>query len=159
LKIKHIRLKEQYGECEIPHESKNGTGPILLTLSFPYVRDWLNEHPFRNTPDARVICNLHNAAPVKPEAMWMMMKQLCNRLIRMLESEKLYSKFITKLTNDIIASAGVSIRASSLSTPLSANDNMQKLTRKNEANDKTEEPKFNDNQLEIYNNNQEQSNQ
>ena len=85
LKIKHIRLKEQYGEGEIPHESKTGTGPILLTLSFPYVRDWLNEHPFKNTPDARVICNLHNGAPVKPEAMWMMMKQLCDRITRMLK--------------------------------------------------------------------------
>ena len=85
LKIKHIRLKERYGEGEIPHESKTGTGPILLTLSFPYVRDWLNEHPFKNTPDARVICNLHNGAPIKPEAMWMMTKQLCNRIIRMLK--------------------------------------------------------------------------
>jgi integrase/recombinase XerD len=47
LKIKHIRLKERYGEGEIPHEAKTGTGPILLTCSFPYVRDWLNEHPFR----------------------------------------------------------------------------------------------------------------
>jgi hypothetical protein len=35
---------------EIPHEAKTGTGPILLTCSFPYVRDWLNEHPFRNEP-------------------------------------------------------------------------------------------------------------
>jgi hypothetical protein len=41
LKIKHIRLKERYGEGEIPHEAKTGTGPILLTCSFPYVRDWL----------------------------------------------------------------------------------------------------------------------
>jgi hypothetical protein len=32
LKIKHIRLKEKYGEGEIPHEAKTGTGPILLTL-------------------------------------------------------------------------------------------------------------------------------
>jgi integrase/recombinase XerD len=46
LKIKHIRLKERYGEGEIPHEAKTGTGPILLTCSFPFVRDWLNEHPF-----------------------------------------------------------------------------------------------------------------
>ena len=58
LKIKHIRLKEKYGEGEIPHEAKTGTGPILLTCSFPYVRDWLNEHPFRNEPNARLICNL-----------------------------------------------------------------------------------------------------
>jgi integrase/recombinase XerD len=47
LKIKHIRLKDKYGEGEIPHEAKTGTGPILLTCSFPYVRDWLNEHPFK----------------------------------------------------------------------------------------------------------------
>ena len=45
LKIKHIRLKDKYGEGEIPHEAKTGSGPILLTLSFPYVIDWLNEHP------------------------------------------------------------------------------------------------------------------
>ncbi|MGD1837960.1 MAG: hypothetical protein ACPKPY_07875, partial [Nitrososphaeraceae archaeon] len=30
LKIKHIRLKERYGEGEIPHEAKTGSGPILL---------------------------------------------------------------------------------------------------------------------------------
>src|SRR5215469_1253413 len=58
LKIKHLRLKERYGEGEIPYDAKTGSGPILLTCSFPYVRDWLNEHPFKNSPDARVICNL-----------------------------------------------------------------------------------------------------
>jgi hypothetical protein len=72
LKIKHISLRERYGEGEIPHEAKTGTGPILLTCSFPYVRDWLNEHPFRNEPDARLICNLITGRPVKPEAMWTM---------------------------------------------------------------------------------------
>jgi integrase/recombinase XerD len=55
LKIKHIRLKEKYGEGEIPHEAKTGTGPILLTISFPYVRDWLNEHPYRNESNARLV--------------------------------------------------------------------------------------------------------
>jgi integrase/recombinase XerD len=39
LKIKNIRLGERYGEGEIPHEAKTGSGPILLTCSFPYVRD------------------------------------------------------------------------------------------------------------------------
>ena len=69
MKIKHLRLKERYGEGEIPYEAKTGSGPILLTCSFPYVRDWLNEHPFKNSPDARVICNLINGAPVGPDAM------------------------------------------------------------------------------------------
>src|SRR4029077_17152936 len=63
LKIKHIRLKEKYGEGEIPHQAKTGSGPILLTFSFPYVRDWLNEHPFRNESEARIICNLNTGSP------------------------------------------------------------------------------------------------
>jgi hypothetical protein len=86
LKIKHIRLKERYGEGEIPHQAKTGSGPILLTCSFPYVRDWLNQHPFKNEPDARLICNLITGAPVNPDAMWTMMKQLRNRIVRMLEN-------------------------------------------------------------------------
>jgi hypothetical protein len=63
LKLKHIRLKEKYGEGEIPFESKTGTGPVLLTLSFPYIRDWLNEHPFKNEPNASLICSLVDSAP------------------------------------------------------------------------------------------------
>jgi alkylhydroperoxidase/carboxymuconolactone decarboxylase family protein YurZ len=89
LKIKNIRLKESYAEGEIPYNTKTGGGPILLTCSFPYVRDWLNEHPLKNTLDARLICNLNNGAPVRPEAMWTMMKQLRNRIIRMLEKDSI----------------------------------------------------------------------
>lgn len=89
LKIKHIRLREKYGEGEIPFESKTGTGPILLTLSFPYVRDWLNEHPFKNEPNARLICNLNNGAPIKPEAIHTMMNQLKNRILRLIETDEI----------------------------------------------------------------------
>ena len=63
LKIKNIRLRERYAEGEVPHEVKTGSGPILLTCSFPYVRDWINKHPFKNSPDARLICNLQNSFP------------------------------------------------------------------------------------------------
>jgi integrase/recombinase XerD len=86
LKIKHIRLRERYGEGKIPHQAKTGSGPILLTCSFPYVCDWLNDHQFRNEPDARVICNLMTGAPVNPEATWTMMKQLRDRIIRLVKS-------------------------------------------------------------------------
>lgn len=86
LRIKNIRLKERYGEGEIPHEAKTGTGPILLTLSFPYVRDWLNEHPFKNEPNARLICNLYNGAPIRPEALHTMMSQLKKRILRLIET-------------------------------------------------------------------------
>ena len=92
LKIKHIRLKERYGEGEIPHEAKTGTGPILLTCSFPYVRDWLNEHPFRNEPNARLICNRYTGGAVKPEAMWSMMKYLRSRIISLLKEDSIANK-------------------------------------------------------------------
>ncbi|MGH9981891.1 MAG: hypothetical protein ACRD6U_10110 [Nitrososphaeraceae archaeon] len=86
LKIKHIRLKDKYGEGEIPHEAKTGTGPILLTCSFPYVRDWLNEHPFKNEPNARLICNLINGSPITADNIDKVMKQLRERIIRLLEN-------------------------------------------------------------------------
>jgi integrase/recombinase XerD len=89
LKIKHIRLREKYGEGEVPHEAKTGGGPILLTCSFPYVRDWLNNHPFRNSPEARLICNLHNGSPIRPEAMDTMMKQLKKRIERLLKNDEI----------------------------------------------------------------------
>ncbi|MGE5634259.1 MAG: hypothetical protein ACM3VV_03435, partial [Deltaproteobacteria bacterium] len=86
LKIKHIRLKEKYGEGEIPYEAKTGTGPILLTTSFPYVRDWLNEHPYKNEPNSRLICNLINGSPITPDNIDKVMKQLRERIIRLLEN-------------------------------------------------------------------------
>lgn len=76
LKIKNIGLKEKYGEDEIHFDSKSGSGPLLLTASLPYVRLWLNEHPFKNEPNARLISNLHNGAPIKPEALRTMINQL-----------------------------------------------------------------------------------
>ena len=89
LKNKHIRLREKYGEGEIPHEAKTGSGPILLTCSFPYVRDLLNEHPFKNEPNARLICNLNTGASIKPEALWTTMKQFTTTIIRLLENNSI----------------------------------------------------------------------
>ena len=80
--------------------SGTGSGPILLTFSFPYVRDCLNEHPFKNTSDARLICSLNNGAPIKPEALWTVMKQLRARLTRMKLKKKGYGYYST-LRNSI----------------------------------------------------------
>ncbi|WP_458746030.1 hypothetical protein [Candidatus Nitrosocosmicus sp. T] len=85
LKIKHIRLKEKYGEGEIPHQAKTGSGPMLLTLSFPYVRDWLNEHPFKNEPEARLICNLLTGSSIGPDQIYDVMRQLKKRIQRLID--------------------------------------------------------------------------
>ena len=86
LRIKHVRLREKYGEGEIPYEAKTGSGPILLTLSFPYVRDWLNEHPFKNEPSARLICSLITGSSIRSDSLWTMMKQLRIRIKRLLQN-------------------------------------------------------------------------
>jgi hypothetical protein len=85
LKIKHVRLKERYGEGEIPHQAKTGSGPMLLTFSFPYVRDWLNEHPFKNEPEARLICNLLTGASIGPDQIYDVMRQLKKRIQRLID--------------------------------------------------------------------------
>ena len=82
LRIKNIRIKEKYGEGEVPYEAKTGSGPILLTLSFPYVRDWLNEHPFRSEPEARLICNPENGKSLLPGAIFDTMYLLKKKIIR-----------------------------------------------------------------------------
>jgi hypothetical protein len=56
-----------------------------LTFSFPYVRDWLNEHPFRNEPNAILICNRYTGGAIKQEAMWSMMKYLRSRIISLVK--------------------------------------------------------------------------
>ena len=89
LRIKNIRIKEKYGEGEVPYEAKTGSGPILLTFSFPYVRDWINEHPFRNEPNARLICNTENGKPLLPGMVYDTMYLLKKRIIRLIESEEI----------------------------------------------------------------------
>jgi hypothetical protein len=86
LKIKHVRLSQRYGEVEIPHESKTGSGPALLMCSFPYVRDWLNEHPFRNEPNANIICNLTTGSAITADTLATVMKQLRKRIIGLIQS-------------------------------------------------------------------------
>ena len=89
MRIKNVRLREKYGEGQVPNECKTGSGPILLTFSFPYVRDWLNEHPFRNEPDSKLMCNITTGASVKPSAIWDIMRKLRSRIKRLLENNEI----------------------------------------------------------------------
>jgi hypothetical protein len=103
LKIKNLRIREKYAEGEIPHEAKTGGGPILLTLSFPYVRDWLNEHPYRNEPEARVICDLNTGGKIRADALNDIMKLLRKRIIRLLDSNEITDDKESGLLRYIVA--------------------------------------------------------
>ncbi len=87
LRIRDIVLDEQYGEGTIPSNTKTGGGPILLTSSFTYVRDWINKHPFKNEPNARLICNLYTGAPVRPQVIFCVFTQLRQRIKRLVEGD------------------------------------------------------------------------
>src|SRR5215469_12758583 len=81
-----IILNEQYGEGIIPLNTKTGGGPILLTSSFTYVRDWINRHQFKNESDARLIGNLYTGAPITPQTIWQTLMKLRQRIKRLVES-------------------------------------------------------------------------
>ncbi len=102
LKIKYVKLKQKYGEGEIPFESKTGTGPILLTFSFPYVRDWINEHPFKNEPNASIICNQITGAPVHADTLNSIIKHLKYRIERLIESSLITGEEEKERLNELL---------------------------------------------------------
>jgi integrase/recombinase XerD len=84
LKIGDIRFNERYAEGEIPYTTKTGGGPIMLTMSFPYARDWKNRHPWKNEPKRPFICS-RTGAPINPERIWAIMEALRLRIKRLVE--------------------------------------------------------------------------
>jgi integrase/recombinase XerD len=68
-----------------------------LTSSFVYVRDWINKHPFQGERDARLICNLYNGAPLRPDAIWEVLEQLRLRIKRLVEGDNLSDQKRQKL--------------------------------------------------------------
>lgn len=83
--IKNVRFKERYAEGEIP-DGKTGSGPILLTASYPYVLSWYNQHPFKNNPRAKLICDLRTGRQIDPDYLWKMMMNLRKRILTLLKS-------------------------------------------------------------------------
>jgi len=65
-----------FGEGQIPNEAKS-----FANLSFPCIRDWLNEHPFKITLEATLICNLHTGGTWRT-----MTEQLKKKIIRLLHN-------------------------------------------------------------------------
>jgi integrase/recombinase XerD len=89
LKIKHIRMRQNYGEGVVPAEAKTGSGPILLVVSFTYVRDLLNIHPLRNSPDAPLIISKKNGGHLTSDAIWKIFMDLKVRIKTMVERSEI----------------------------------------------------------------------
>jgi hypothetical protein len=86
---RHLHLYEQYGEGQVPANTKTGMRPVLLRMSFPYARDWKNGYPFVYHAKAKVICNLTNGKQITPDAIYSMMMEHKDRLRRMIRKGKI----------------------------------------------------------------------
>jgi hypothetical protein len=84
IEIRNVSLKEQYAEGEIP-KGKTGSGSILLTASFPYVRDWLNLHPLKDYPKAKLICHTSDGKAITSNHIWTIMATLKRRIQTLVE--------------------------------------------------------------------------
>jgi integrase/recombinase XerD len=67
LKIKNLKIKENYAEGEIPFDTKTGSRYILLRSSFPYVCAMLNKHPYKDEPGAYLIYNNKTRQALDPD--------------------------------------------------------------------------------------------
>jgi integrase/recombinase XerD len=103
--IKYEPRKRNKAASKIPYQSKTGTGPVLLRSSFLYVRDWLNEHPFKNEPNARLISNLLTGGPIEADTSRTVMTDLKSRITYHIRApskdKKMESLLYTSLSYDI----------------------------------------------------------
>jgi integrase/recombinase XerD len=85
----HIMLREAYGEGEIPADTKTGTRPVLLTLSFPYIRDWKNQYPFPYHPRGRIVCNMYNGAAITSDTIYKRFAAIKKRIAGRIERDEI----------------------------------------------------------------------
>jgi len=64
-RIKDAELSDNYGRIWISQHGKEGTGFLEVIDSFPYVAEWLNQHPLRHDPNAFIFINLGNTGKYK----------------------------------------------------------------------------------------------
>ncbi|MFQ5941870.1 MAG: tyrosine-type recombinase/integrase [Nitrososphaerales archaeon] len=52
LRIGDISFHDRYAQVVVPEDTKTGSRSMPITFAFPYVRDWINNHPLKHMPDA-----------------------------------------------------------------------------------------------------------
>jgi integrase/recombinase XerD len=85
LQLKHFTFKINHYEGEVPADTKTGKRPMMLTSSFPDVRDLINKHPFRNDPQAHLFISLISNKPIKSETLWHVTNNLKKRIQGMID--------------------------------------------------------------------------
>ncbi|NIQ17155.1 MAG: hypothetical protein GTO02_23070, partial [Candidatus Dadabacteria bacterium] len=71
---------DNYGKIWISEHGKEGTGFLEVIDSYPYVAEWLNQHPLKNNPEAFLFLNLGNLGKYEQLKPHTINKHLCNKL-------------------------------------------------------------------------------
>lgn len=89
LRIKDIVFQENYAEAMIHWDTKTGMRPVPLIICFPYLKEWLNEHPFNNIQDFVVFPSLTRWKPLSPDSVWTITNSLKMRIKKLLEEGRI----------------------------------------------------------------------
>jgi len=79
-RIRDLELHNNYGKLWISEHSKEGTGFMEIIDSYPYISEWLNQHPLRNDPNAFLFINLGNTGRYKQLKSVTINKHIKNKL-------------------------------------------------------------------------------
>lgn len=63
LKIGDIYFHPKYAQLTVPEDTKTGSRTISIFFAFPFVRDWINNHPLKADLNAPLFINLHSRKP------------------------------------------------------------------------------------------------
>ena len=80
LRIKHVKF-DKFGAI-IAVDGKTGPRKIRLLKSIPYLREWIESHPFKNNPDAPLWIQVegnHYGEPVNYAATKQILQRLCRK--------------------------------------------------------------------------------
>jgi len=92
LKLKDIKFKEKYAEATTSWDTKTGMRTTPLIVSFPYLRELVNNHPFSSSPNAFVILSLTTNKPLQPDSMWGITDAIKQKISRMLQNDDIKGK-------------------------------------------------------------------
>jgi len=98
IKIKDIVMKEKYAEISTAWDTKTGIRTNPSIVSFPYLREYLNHHPFSREPDSFLILSKTTMKPITTDTIWKITKELKIKVTKMLDAKEIEKEDIEKLS-------------------------------------------------------------
>ena len=92
LKLKDIKFKEKYADATTSWDTKTGMRTTPLIVSFPYLRELINNHLFSSSPGAFVILSLTTNKALRPDSIWGITDAIKHRITRMLQNNEIKGK-------------------------------------------------------------------